>query len=51
MFAVKNTSNVVLSIHTSESDANDQKTRLNDVTLVVVEDTKDNLLTLTESRS
>jgi len=44
MYGVKNTSNEILSIHTLESDAEAQKARLNDETLVIVEDTKANLM-------
>ena len=43
MWGVKNTSNQILSIHTKQSDADEQKTRFADETLVVVEDTKENL--------
>lgn len=46
MWGVKNTSNEILSIHTKEVDAEAHKTRLADETLVLVEDTKDNLMAL-----
>jgi hypothetical protein len=43
MWGVKNTSNEILSVHTLETDADAQKTRYGDGTLVVVEDTQANL--------
>ena len=45
MFGVKNTSNEILSMHTLEVDAEASKTRLDDETLVIVEDSEANLIT------
>lgn len=44
MWGVKNTSNEILSMHTLQADADAQKTRLGGDPLVVVEDTKENLI-------
>lgn len=44
MWGIKNTSNEIVSMHTNESDAKVHKDRLNDETLILIEDTKENLI-------